>query len=76
MNMERVLKEKRDVICAIASEHGAYNVRIFGSVVRGEAGPDSDIDVERIWEITQREIPRLKEAIVAMLEKEFDAEYQ
>jgi predicted nucleotidyltransferase len=44
MDLQRLLREKRDDICAIASKHGAYNVRIFGSVVRGEAGPDSDID--------------------------------
>jgi len=44
MDLERLLSEKRDDIRAIASKHGAYNVRIFGSVVRGEAGPDSDID--------------------------------
>ena len=28
----------------IAARHGAYNVRVFGSVARGEARPDSDID--------------------------------
>ncbi len=28
----------------IAARHGAHNVRVFGSVVRGEARPDSDID--------------------------------
>jgi len=44
MNIERLLHEKRDDIRTIAAEHGAYNIRIFGSVVRGEAGPDSDID--------------------------------
>jgi len=44
VDLERLLREKRDDICAIASKHGAYNVRIFGSAVRGEAGPDSDID--------------------------------
>ena len=44
MDLQRLLREKRDVIRAIAFKHGAYNVRIFGSVVRGEAGPDSDID--------------------------------
>jgi predicted nucleotidyltransferase len=44
MNVEQILREKRDDIRSIAAEHGAYNVRIFGSVVRGEAGPDSDID--------------------------------
>ena len=44
MNIEQFIHEKRDDICAIAARHGAYNVRIFGSTVRGEAGPDSDID--------------------------------
>jgi len=44
MNIEQFLHEKRDDICAIAAKHGAFNIRIFGSVVRGEAGPDSDID--------------------------------
>ncbi len=44
MDIERLLREKRDDIRAIASKHGAYNIRVFGSVVCGEAGPDSDID--------------------------------
>ena len=30
---------------AIAARHGAYNVRVFGSTVRGEAGPESDVDL-------------------------------
>lgn len=38
------LKEKRQDILRIAAQHGAYNVRIFGSVLHGEAGPDSDVD--------------------------------
>ncbi|MCT7978791.1 nucleotidyltransferase family protein [Laspinema olomoucense] len=29
---------------AIAQQHGAFNVRIFGSVARGEEREDSDID--------------------------------
>lgn len=44
MNILQLLKEKREEIRNIAEKHGAYNIRIFGSVVRGEAGPDSDID--------------------------------
>ena len=28
----------------MAARHGARNVQVFGSVARGEAGPDSDID--------------------------------
>ena len=44
MNLEALLKEKREEILRIAAEHGARNVRVFGSVVRGEARPDSDLD--------------------------------
>jgi len=44
MNIKQLLYEKRDEIRNIAARHGAYNIRIFGSVVRGEGGPDSDID--------------------------------
>jgi predicted nucleotidyltransferase len=35
----------RAEINAVAARHGASNVRVFGSVARGEAGPDSDIDL-------------------------------
>jgi uncharacterized protein len=38
------LQEKRVEILQIAANHGAFNVRIFGSVVRGEETPESDID--------------------------------
>lgn len=39
------LKQKREEILSIAVKHGAYNVRIFGSVARGEADEKSDIDL-------------------------------
>lgn len=39
------LKEKREAILRIAARHGARDVRIFGSLVRGEGRPDSDVDV-------------------------------
>jgi len=39
-----LLKEKREEILRIAAKYGACNVRVFGSVARGEAGEDSDID--------------------------------
>lgn len=38
------LRARREEILRIAEAHGARNVRVFGSVARGEAGPDSDID--------------------------------
>jgi len=45
MKVTEILKEKREEIFRIASKHGAYNVRVFGSVARGEAGEESDIDL-------------------------------
>jgi predicted nucleotidyltransferase len=45
MDMPAVLKEKREEILRIAARRGAYNVRIFGSVARGEADDASDLDV-------------------------------
>ncbi|MBC7824568.1 MAG: nucleotidyltransferase family protein [Candidatus Parcubacteria bacterium] len=44
MKIEAILNEQRDRILEIAVQHGARNVRVFGSVVRGEAQPNSDID--------------------------------
>ncbi len=45
MAFRRVLEEKRNDVLSIAAKHGAYNVRVFGSVARGEDRPDSDVDL-------------------------------
>jgi len=39
------LRRRRSEILAAAARHGASNVRVFGSVVRGEARPGSDVDL-------------------------------
>jgi predicted nucleotidyltransferase len=39
------LTEKRDQILRIASQYGASNVRVFGSMARGDYRNDSDIDL-------------------------------
>jgi predicted nucleotidyltransferase len=44
MRIDELLKEKREEVLRIAERHGARNIRVFGSVARGEAGPDSDVD--------------------------------
>jgi predicted nucleotidyltransferase len=38
------IKAHRQEILDIAKKYGASNIRIFGSVARGEARPDSDYD--------------------------------
>jgi uncharacterized protein len=40
-----IVKEKREEILTIARRHGAFNVRVFGSVARGDADEKSDIDL-------------------------------
>jgi uncharacterized protein len=44
MTIQEVVKEKREKILGLAAQHGASNVRIFGSVARGEEEPGSDVD--------------------------------
>ena len=44
MNIYELLQAKREEILRSAAKHGAYNVRIFGSVARREADADSDVD--------------------------------
>ena len=45
MEIDKLLQTRRDDILRIAAQHGASNVRVFGSASRGEAGPQSDIDL-------------------------------
>jgi len=44
VSVEELLRDKREEILRLVTQRGAYNVRVFGSAVRGEAGPDSDVD--------------------------------
>jgi hypothetical protein len=43
MNKDQLFS-RRDEILGIARRRGAVSVKIFGSVVRGEETPDSDVD--------------------------------
>jgi len=45
MDSKILLSQNRKQILDIAARYGAYDVRIFGSVARGEADMDSDIDI-------------------------------
>ena len=42
--LELLLKARREDILSSVHRHGARNVRVFGSVARGEASAESDVD--------------------------------
>ena len=45
MPLREELHRRRATLRQIAARHGASNLRVFGSVARGEERPDSDIDL-------------------------------
>jgi predicted nucleotidyltransferase len=45
LGIDPLLQEKREEILRVAKQHGARNVRVFGSAARGESGPESDVDL-------------------------------
>lgn len=45
MDLTATLKDKREEILRIVERRGGRNVRVFGSIVRGEADDASDIDL-------------------------------
>jgi predicted nucleotidyltransferase len=45
MTVQDAIREHREEILRIAAQHGATDVRVFGSVARGTAGPESDLDL-------------------------------
>jgi uncharacterized protein len=45
MDLQTLLKQKRELVLETAAHYGAYDVRVFGSVARGEADGASDIDL-------------------------------
>lgn len=53
MEIDKLLHDKRTEILKVAAKHGAFNVRIFGSVARGEADAHSDLDLLVDYSIDQ-----------------------
>ena len=45
MGVDELIRPNREQIRRIAEKHGARNVRVFGSIARGDAGPESDVDL-------------------------------
>jgi predicted nucleotidyltransferase len=45
MDVAKAVKARREEIFRLAEKHGARNIRLFGSLARGETGPASDVDL-------------------------------
>ncbi len=67
MEIEQLIKEKREEILEIALRHGAKKIRLFGSVARGEAGESSDIDI--LVEVGDNPSPWFPGGLIADLEE-------
>src|SRR5438874_7380270 len=67
MATQQAILERRDEILRIAAQHGATNVRVFGSVARGTAGPDSDLDL--LVDVTGDTSPWFPGGLIADLEE-------
>jgi hypothetical protein len=67
MDITTLLKEKRQEILRIAAKHGVTQVKVFGSVLRGEVGAESDIDF--LIEVHGPTTPWFPGGLVADLER-------
>lgn len=74
MGIADLLKFKRPEILRLAQAHGAHNVRTFGSVARGEAHADIDIDflVEMDNGRSLLDLIELSQNLEALLERKVD----
>jgi hypothetical protein len=45
LTLEKLRNDKKAAILEVAHRHGARNVRVFGSVARGDNREDSDVDI-------------------------------
>lgn len=48
--MDTLRSERREEILRLAGRRGAHSLRVFGSVARGEANDNSDLDLLVAWE--------------------------
>ncbi|MDP1768721.1 MAG: nucleotidyltransferase family protein [Nitrospirota bacterium] len=74
MGIADLLTIKRPEILRLAQAHGAHNVRVFGSVARGEARPDSDVDflVEMKSDRSLLDLIELSQELETLLQRKVD----
>ena len=68
------LQDRRDEIIEIATRYGAGNVRVFGSVARGDDRPQSDVDllVEMEADRSLLDLVGLGQALEELLQRKVD----
>lgn len=65
--MVDLVRTKREQILRVARRHGVTGVRVFGSMARGDAGPESDVDL--LVEVGSNPSPWFPGGLVAELEE-------
>ena len=50
VTLDNLRAERREEILELAKRRGAHSLRVFGSVARGEATENSDLDLLVAWE--------------------------
>ena len=74
LGIDELIGDKRDEVLRLADKYGAYNVRVFGSVARGEATSTSDVDflVDLHAGATIFDLIGLWQDLTELLEREVD----
>ena len=67
MSTPERIRERRDEILRVATCHGAGNVRIFGSVARGDDTLESDVDL--LVDVTGETTPWFPGSLVVDLDR-------
>jgi hypothetical protein len=66
VKLDESIQARREIILQIARRHGVGQVRVFGSVARGEATENSDLDL--LIDVTGPTTPWFPGGLVAELE--------
>ncbi len=74
MSTPQPVRAHRDEILHVAARHGAGNVRLFGSVARGEDTPESDVDL--LIDVTGETTPWFPEASSPTSKDSWDGAYR
>jgi uncharacterized protein len=67
VSLREQIQQHREDILRVTARHGAGNVRLFGSLARGEETPESDVDI--LVDVTGETTPWFPGSLVVDLEQ-------